>query len=88
MNLFIIFFNCGKVNIRSNKDRCDFYVQDFLNIYNIIIPHFLNYPIHNIKSLDFLSFKKAAKFFKVDGRKNTEAIKDIIYNMNSKREHE
>jgi len=88
MNLFITFFNCGKVNIRSNKNRCDYYVQDFLNIYNIIIPHFLNYPIHNIKSLDFLSFQKAAKIFKADGRKNTEAIKDIISNMNSKRGHE
>ena len=59
MNLLITFINCGKVNIQSNKDCCDFYVQDFLIIYNIIIPHFLNYPIHNIKSLDFFLKKLA-----------------------------
>jgi hypothetical protein len=38
MNLFINFFNCGKVHIRSNINRCDFLIQDFNNIYNIIIP--------------------------------------------------
>jgi hypothetical protein len=38
MNLFLTIFNCGKVNIRSNTDRCDYYVQDYLQIDNIIIP--------------------------------------------------
>jgi hypothetical protein len=38
MNLLINFFNCGKVHIRSNTDRCDFFIQDFNKIYDIIIP--------------------------------------------------
>ena len=37
MKLFILFFECGKVNIRSNTERCDYYVQDFQSIYNKII---------------------------------------------------
>lgn len=62
-----------------------FYVQDFNKIYDNIISHFDNYPLYNIKSLDFLDFKKGAELFKIDGRNNGDAIKDIISNMNSKR---
>jgi hypothetical protein len=86
MNLLIQFFNCGKVHVRSNTDRCDFYLQDFNNIYNIIIPHFDKYPLNNIKQLDYADFKIAANLFKSDGIKNTEMIKKIISNMNSRRE--
>lgn len=85
MNKFIQFFGCGNVNIRSKDSRCDFYVQDFSVIYDKIIPHFDSYPLHNIKHLDFADFKKAAELYKIDGRKNGEAIKTIINNMNSKR---
>jgi len=85
MNLLIKFFNCGKVHIRSNTNRCDFYLQDFNNIYNIIIPHFDKYPLNNIKQLDYADFKIAANLFKSNGIKNTEKIKQIISNMNSKR---
>lgn len=38
MELFIKFFGFGKVNVRSNQSRCDYYVQDFFNIYETIIP--------------------------------------------------
>ena len=85
MNKFIQFFGCGNVNIRSTDSRCVFYVQDFTVIYDKIIPHFDSYPLHNIKHLDFADFKKAAELYKLDGRKNGEAIKTIINNMNSKR---
>jgi hypothetical protein len=87
MNLFIKFFDCGKVNIRSNTDRCDFYVQDFLQIYNNIIPHFDKYPFYNAKFLDLADFKKALKLYKDRGRESTDEIKLIISNMNSKREN-
>ena len=53
MNLFIKYFDCRKVNIRTNKDRCDFYVQEFLKIYEKIIPHFNKYPLNSAKLLDF-----------------------------------
>jgi hypothetical protein len=88
MKKLIIFFGCGNVNIRSNTDRCDFYVQDFTKIYDIIIPHFNTYSLYNIKSLDFSDFKKAAELFKLDSCKNVKAIKNIKDNMNSKREQE
>jgi hypothetical protein len=87
MNLFVKFFGCGKVNIRSNTDRCDYYVQDFFQIYDNILPHFDKYPLYNIKSLDLVDFKKAANLYKENGRNSTEDIKNIISNMNSKRDH-
>lgn len=91
MKLLIEFFGCGKVKIRSKTECCDYYVLDFSNIYETIIPHFFfNYPLYGIKSLDFSDFhakgERAAHLFKVGGRSNSEAIKEIIKNMNSKRE--
>jgi len=56
MNLLIDFFNCGKVHIRKNTNRCDFLIQDFNKIYNIIIPYFDKYSLNNIKQLDFADF--------------------------------
>jgi hypothetical protein len=85
MNLFIKFFNCGNVSLRINLNRCDYYVQDFSKICDFIITHFDNYPLFNIKSLDFLDFKEACQLFKEDRKNNMETIKKIISNMNSKR---
>lgn len=88
MRKFIDFFGLGKVSERSNRSRCDYYVQDFTQIYKIIIPHFNKYPLNNIKSRDFLDFKKAADLYKINGKNSTEEIKEIIFNMNSKRKQE
>jgi LAGLIDADG endonuclease len=87
MNKLMNFFNCGKVHIRSNINRCDFLIQDFNNIYNIIIPHFDKYPLKNIKQLDYIDFKIAVNLFKSNGKKSTDIIKQIISNMNSNREY-
>lgn len=64
MKMLISFFGCGNVNERQNTQRCYYYVQSFDKIYNIIIPHFYLYPLLNIKTLDFASFKEAAILFK------------------------
>jgi LAGLIDADG endonuclease len=42
INLFVNFFGCGKVNIRSNTDRCDYYVQDFYKFTIIFFLIFIN----------------------------------------------
>ena len=84
IKLFISFFKCGRVNVRGN--RCDFYVQDFRFIFDKIILHFDNYPLCNIKTLDFESFKQAALLFKEGGKDKVEEIQQIVNTMNSKRE--
>ena len=85
MNLFINFFGCGKVFLRNNCNRSDFYIQDFSKIFDIVIPHFDSYPLYNAKSLDYQDFKIAAGLFKSEGKNSLTAIKGIISNMNSKR---
>ena len=55
-------------------------------INNKIITHFDKFPLYNVKSLDFQSFKQAAIIYKDGGQNNTKAIKQIINTMNSKRE--
>lgn len=86
MQKFILFFDCGKLNIRSQTERCDYYVQDFPNICNKIITHFDKFPLCNVKNLDFESFKQAAMLYKEGGKNNTKAIAQIIDTINSKRQ--
>ena len=53
-----VFFNCGLITV--NKDgSVDFLVRDIKSLNDIIIPHFVNYPLRGTKYLDFLSFKEA-----------------------------
>jgi hypothetical protein len=51
MQLFIKFFGCGKVDVRSNTStpRCDFIVQDTSFLLDKIISHFDRYPLLNLK---------------------------------------
>jgi len=83
MNLIISFFNCG--NVYSRINRADFIVQNFDNIFDIIIPHFINYPLYSIKTLDFNDFKTAANLYKEGGRNNSDLIANLVANMNSRR---
>ena len=85
MNKFVQFFECGNVNVRIKDSRCDFYVQDFNKIYNNIIPHFDNYPLQNIKHLDFADFKKVVDLIYNKQHLTEEGlskIKSIKLNMN------
>jgi hypothetical protein len=66
LKLFIKFFNCGVVNLRSNPltPRCDFIVQDISSLLDKIIPHFDLYPILNLKHKDYICFKEALLIIK------------------------
>lgn len=86
--MLVQFFGAGKVNVRLSLKRCDYYIQDFSKICEFIIPHFDIYLLHNIKSLDFLDFKRAAEIYKLEGKEGREKISQIILNMNSKRKYE
>jgi LAGLIDADG DNA endonuclease family protein len=90
MKLFMSFFNSGKTRVRSNKKtpRCDFSIQDLNSIITKVIPHFDNYPLQNIKQLDYLDFKIVANM--VHDNKDLNSIclaniKKIINRMNTRR---
>jgi len=88
MQLFITFFGCGAVYEQTATSRCDFIIQDSGKIWSVLIPHFVNYPLINIKSLDFDDFKLAAELYQSGGRSQADAIKRIIEGMNSKRRYD
>jgi hypothetical protein len=83
LNLFSNVFNCGKLYHRSKDSRCDFSVQNRVKIKQEIIPFFKEYPLVNIKTLDFEDFSKGISLHNTQGWK--ESVNNIIQNMNTKR---
>jgi len=83
------FFNCGTLWY-SKDDFVSFIVNDISSIKNIILPHFLQYPLRGTKHLDFLSFKEA--FNIVDKKEhlledNLFKLSNISKGMNTGREY-
>lgn len=90
LNLFIKFFGCGIVNVRSNlaTPRCDYIVQDVKSILDNIIPHFHNYPLLNLKQKDYICFKKCISMIKLKKhltREGLDRIKSLSLEMNFNR---
>jgi hypothetical protein len=90
MKLFIKFFNCGVVHVRSNlaTPRCDYIVQDASSLVEKIIPHFESYPVSNLKQKDFVNFKESMNLIKLNKHLTTEGlekIKKLSLEMNSNR---
>ena len=90
MLLFIKFFSCGKVTVRSNLStpRCDFYVQDTFFLLTNVISHFDKYPLLNLKQKDFLCFREAIFLMKAKQhltREGLNKIKSLNFEMNSNR---
>lgn len=90
IKLFIKFFGCGEVNMRSNLNtpRCDFYIQDISSMLEKVIPHFDAYPVENLKQKDYICFKdciflvKSSKHLTLEG---LNKIKALSLEMNTKR---
>lgn len=58
------YFNVGKVVQEKNKPHVKFIVYDFKSMYDIIIPHFKNYPLQSNKYHDFNCFVTCSEFIK------------------------
>ena len=90
MKLFIKFFSCGTVRLRSNiaRPRCDFIVQDTSSLFEKIIIHFENYPLLNLKQEDFYCFKECMTIIRAKQhltRIGLDRIKKLNSEMNSNR---
>lgn len=90
MKLFIKFFGCGKVDVRSNTStpRCDYIIQDTSFLVDKIISHFYLYPLLNLKHQDFICFRKALLLIKEKkhlSREGLDKIKSLNLQMNSNR---
>ena len=90
LKLFIKFFDCGVVALRSNlaTPRCDFIVQDTASILDKILPHFYSYPLFNLKQEDYICFKECMTIIKLKKHLTPEGlkkIKELNLEMNSNR---
>jgi len=68
----------GKYYQGANRDRGDFRVQKFSDIFSIIIPFFKNYPIHGVKAKDFADFCKVADIVHKKNHLTASGINEII----------
>ena len=46
------YLNVGTVHLRSKEDKVDYVVYKKASLTEVIIPHFLKYPLENIKTID------------------------------------
>ena len=90
MQMFVQFFGCGKVDVRSNicTPRCDFIIQDTSFLLEKVVGHFDLYPLFNLKHEDYLCFKQALLLVKEKKHLTIEGlnkIKSLNLEMNSNR---
>lgn len=88
MKLFIKFFGCGVVNVRSTSPRCDYIVQDISSLSKLIIPHFDTYPLLAIKHKDYLCFRESINIIVLKQHLTLEGlnrIKSLNLEMNNNR---
>lgn len=80
MNSLVNFFGAGKVYLRSNLStpRCDFIIQNLTDITTKVINHFDNYPLNNIKTLDYNDFKQVVFLIKLDKHLSIEGFNQIL----------
>lgn len=50
------YFGCGSIGIVKNRNTCYFEILDFNNLWNIVLPHFINYPLYGSKFFTFIQF--------------------------------
>jgi hypothetical protein len=87
LNMVKNFFDCGYLG-KDKRGAVTFAVRDINSINNIIIPHFINYPLRGTKHLDFLSFKESAGIINSKKHLTIKGLNEIIgssNNMNSYR---
>jgi len=71
------YLDCGKVIKEINRDSCRFFVTDYKDNQNKIIPIFQMYSMLGFKQLDFQDFCKGAEIIASKGHLTEEGIKKL-----------
>ena len=72
------YFGVGKVHINSNDNTAIYFVRSVKDLTNVIIPHFLKYPLITQKYGDFELFKLAIQKLNNKEHFSSKGIEDII----------
>lgn len=68
----------GVGSIGKSENMCYYSVSSLKDLNNIIIPHFLNYPLVTQKYSDFILFSKVIKIMNKKGHLTTEGLNEIV----------
>jgi len=72
------FFGCGIINSKNTRNEANFRVYSIQDLTNLIIPHFLNYPLLSQKAADFLLFTKIVKLINNKMHLTEDGLQQIV----------
>lgn len=72
------YFNCGNITINTKKHTAEFGVVRLTELYNIIIPHFNNYPIFCAKYHAFKLFSKIVTALFNKEKRNIQERRELL----------
>jgi hypothetical protein len=72
------FFQVGIIHTRNNRNLSIYQVTSIKDIVNVIVPHFVNYPLLTQKSADFQLFKEAIELMDKRAHWTLEGFNHII----------
>lgn len=73
------YFNCGNVTINEKNYTAEFLVDKIGDLYNIIIPHFFNYPVYCGKLHAFNLFTKIVTALFNKNNRSIEGRRELLY---------
>lgn len=79
LNLLRKSFGCGVITSIRPSGKVEFTISDIYSIINIVIPHFLKYPLRGTKYLDFCDWVSAAHIVYNKEHLTQEGINKIIH---------
>jgi hypothetical protein len=50
------YFGCGRLNLRKDRKICRYEITSINELWHVLIPHFLNYPLFGFKHIAFIRF--------------------------------
>jgi LAGLIDADG endonuclease len=72
------FFNCGIIVLNKTRQKASFRVNSLQELINIIIPHFLHYPLLTQKAADFILFTKIVELMNDNVHLTENGLQQII----------
>jgi hypothetical protein len=73
-----IYFGVGSIYYNKKDDCYQYLVQSIKDLNNVIIPHFLNYPLLSQKQIDFYLFKQIIELMNAKEHLNLLGLQKIV----------
>lgn len=68
------YFGCGTITLNLNRNSCVYTVTSLSELWHIIVPHFLNYPLYGAKYLSFYKFLRVLTLIYPIRGKNSDKL--------------